>query len=128
VEKVSIWTPDKDLPQCVRGDRVVQVDRKGQSILDAEGVRAKFGVDPVLIPDCLALVVDPGDGYPGILGIGSITAARLPFDFALESSMIGVASSACAGPAARPAWAIMEGWNSAGSRRGGARASMTARL
>jgi 5'-3' exonuclease len=77
VEKVCIWTPDKDLAQCVRGDRVVQVDRKGQRILDAEGVRAKFGVEPVLIPDFLALVGDPADGYPGIPGIGPIRAARL---------------------------------------------------
>jgi len=77
VEKICIWSPDKDLAQCVRGGRVVQVDRKGQRILDAEGVRAKFGVDPVLIPDFLALVGDPADGYPGIRGIGPITAARL---------------------------------------------------
>ena len=77
VEKICIWTPDKDLAQCVRGDRVVQVDRKGQRILDAEGVRAKFGVDPVLIPDFLALVGDPADGYPGIPGIGPTRAARL---------------------------------------------------
>ena len=77
VEKVCIWTPDKDLAQCVRGDRVVQVVRRGQKILDADGVRAKFGVDPVLIPDFLALVGDPADGYPGIPGIGPTRAARL---------------------------------------------------
>jgi 5'-3' exonuclease len=77
VQKVCIWTPDKDLAQCVRGDRVVQVDRRGQRILDEEGVRAKFGVEPVLIPDFLALVGDPADGYPGIPGIGPIRAARL---------------------------------------------------
>ncbi len=77
VEKVCIWTPDKDLAQCVRGDRVVQVDRKGTRILDAEGVRAKFGVEPVLIPDFLALVGDPADGYPGISGIGPTRAARM---------------------------------------------------
>jgi len=77
VERVCIWTPDKDLAQCVRTDRVVQVDRKGQRILDAKGVRAKFGVDPVLIPDFLALVGDPADGYPGIAGIGRVMAARL---------------------------------------------------
>src|SRR5881409_2327363 len=56
VEKVCIWTPDKDLAQCVRGDRVVQVDRKGKTIRDAAGVREKFGVEPKLIPDFLALV------------------------------------------------------------------------
>jgi 5'-3' exonuclease len=77
VEKICIWTPDKDLAQCVRGERVVQVDRKGQRILDEQGVRAKFGVDPVLIPDFLALVGDQADGYPGIPGIGRISAARL---------------------------------------------------
>ncbi len=77
VEKVCIWTPDKDLAQCVRGDRVVQVDRKGQKIRNAEGVREKFGVEPALIPDFLALVGDAADGFPGIPGIGRITAARL---------------------------------------------------
>src|SRR5436189_3596418 len=56
VEKVAIWTPDKDLAQCVRGDRVVQVDRKGKTIRNAAGVREKFGVEPKLIPDFLALV------------------------------------------------------------------------
>jgi len=58
VEKICIWTPDKDLAQCVRGDRVVQIDRRGNSIRDAEGVREKFGVEPILIPDYLALVGD----------------------------------------------------------------------
>jgi 5'-3' exonuclease len=77
VQKVCIWTPDKDLAQCVRGDRVVQVDRRSQKIRDADGVREKFGVDPVLIPDFLALVGDAADGYPGLEGIGRATAARL---------------------------------------------------
>ncbi|HYK41397.1 MAG TPA: 5'-3' exonuclease H3TH domain-containing protein [Thermoanaerobaculia bacterium] len=77
VEKVCIWTPDKDLAQCVRGNRVVQVDRRGNRIRDAAGVREKFGVDPPLIPDYLALVGDAADGYPGIAGIGAVTAARL---------------------------------------------------
>jgi 5'-3' exonuclease len=77
VDKVCIWTPDKDLAQCVRGDRVVQVDRRSQKIRDADGVRAKFGVEPLLIPDFLALVGDAADGYPGIPGIGPITASRL---------------------------------------------------
>jgi 5'-3' exonuclease len=77
VEKVCIWTPDKDLAQCVRGDRVVQVDRRGRKINNADAVRAKFGVDPRLIPDFLALVGDAADGYPGIPGIGTVTAARL---------------------------------------------------
>ena len=77
VQQVSIWTPDKDLAQCVRGDRVVQVLRKARTILDAAAVRAKFGVDPERIPDLLALVGDAADGYPGIDGIGRIGAARL---------------------------------------------------
>jgi 5'-3' exonuclease len=77
VEKVSIWTPDKDLAQCVKGDRVVQVDRKSQAIRNAEAVRAKFGVEAALIPDFLALVGDTADGYPGLDGIGKTTAARL---------------------------------------------------
>ncbi len=77
VEKVCIWTPDKDLAQCVVGDRVVQVDGRRGVIRDAEGVRAKFGVDPVYIPDYLALVGDAADGYPGIKGCGSKTAATL---------------------------------------------------
>ena len=77
VEKVCIWTPDKDLAQCVRGDRVVQVDRKTKNIRNAEGVREKFGVTPELIPDYLALVGDAADGYPGIPGIGAVTAAQL---------------------------------------------------
>ena len=77
VEKVSIWTPDKDLAQCVDGDRVVQVDGRRKTIRNAAGVREKFGVEPRLIPDFLALVGDTADGYPGIPGIGAVTAARL---------------------------------------------------
>ena len=77
VEKVCIWTVDKDLAQCVVGNRVVQMDRRANKIVDAEGVRRKFGVEPALIPDFLALVGDAADGYPGIPGIGSVTAAQL---------------------------------------------------
>jgi len=77
VQKVCIWTPDKDLGQCVDGERVVQVDRKTQKIRDAAAVREKFGVEPRLIPDFLALVGDTADGYPGIDGIGRVSAARL---------------------------------------------------
>jgi 5'-3' exonuclease len=77
VEKVSIWTPDKDLAQSVIGDRVVQVDRKSGNVRNAEEVKKKFGVEPALIPDFLALVGDAADGYPGIPGIGKTTAARL---------------------------------------------------
>ena len=77
VEKICIWTPDKDLAQCVVGDRVVQVDRRSNVIRDATAVRAKFGVDPQFIPDYLALVGDSADGYPGISGCGPKTAAQL---------------------------------------------------
>ena len=77
VEKVCIWTPDKDLAQCVAGDRVVQIDRRKNEIRDEAGVRAKFGVAPAFIPDYLALVGDAADGYPGIPGIGRKTAANL---------------------------------------------------
>src|SRR5438093_4354862 len=77
VEKVAIWTPDKDLAQCVRGTRVVQIDGRRKTIRDAAGIREKFGVDPPLIPDLLALVGDAADGYPGIPGIGAKTAAQL---------------------------------------------------
>jgi 5'-3' exonuclease len=77
VEKICIWTPDKDLAQCVVGDRVVQVDRRSGTIRNAEGVRAKFGVEPKFIADYLALVGDTADGYPGIAGCGPKTAAQL---------------------------------------------------
>ena len=77
VEKVAIWTPDKDLAQCVRGTRVVQIDARRKIMRDAAGVREKFGVDPPLIPDLLALVGDAVDGYPGISKIGPRTAAQL---------------------------------------------------
>ena len=77
VQKVCIWTPDKDLAQCVRGDRVVQVDRKSHVIRNAAGVHAKFGVIPERIADYLALVGDASDGYPGISGIGPKGAAGL---------------------------------------------------
>jgi 5'-3' exonuclease len=77
VEKVCIWTPDKDLAQCVVGDRVVQIDRRKNEIRNEAGVRAKFGVAPEFIADYLALVGDSADGYPGIPGLGAKTAANL---------------------------------------------------
>ena len=77
VLKICIWTPDKDLAQCVREDRVVQIDRRAKIIRDAGAVRKKFGVAPALIPDFLALVGDSADGYPGIAGIGKTGAAQL---------------------------------------------------
>lgn len=77
VDKVCLWTPDKDLAQCVREDRVVQIDRKTKVIRNAAAIQNKFGVAPSLIPDYLALVGDSADGYPGIAGIGKTGAARL---------------------------------------------------
>jgi 5'-3' exonuclease len=77
VLKICIWTPDKDLAQCVREEFVVQIDRRANVIRGAAGVRKKFGVVPELIPDLLALIGDTADGYPGISGIGKIGAARL---------------------------------------------------
>ena len=77
VQKVCIWTPDKDLAQCVVGERVVQVDRRSGQIRDEEAIRAKFGVVPMFIPDYLALVGDAADGYPGVAGLGPRTAATL---------------------------------------------------
>jgi len=77
VQKVCIWTPDKDLAQCVVEQRVVQMDRRSGQIRDAAGVLTKFGVTPAHIPDYLALLGDTADGYPGIAGYGPKTAARL---------------------------------------------------
>ena len=77
VEKVCIWTPDKDLAQCVVDDRVVQIDRRKNEMRNAEAIRAKFGVGPEFIPDYLALVGDSADGFPGLPGFGPKTAARL---------------------------------------------------
>lgn len=77
VDKVCIWTPDKDLAQCVKGDRIVQIDRRANVIRDEKAIEKKFGVIPAMIPDLLALVGDDADGYPGIPGIGKIGAAKL---------------------------------------------------
>jgi len=77
VDKVCIWTPDKDLAQCVTEDRVVQINHRSGEIRDERAVFKKFGVSPKLIPDFLALVGDSADGYPGISGIGKFGAARL---------------------------------------------------
>ncbi len=77
VEKVCIWTPDKDLAQCVVADRVVQIDRRKNEIRDEAAIRAKFGVAPAFIADYLALVGDAADGYPGISGLGPKGAATL---------------------------------------------------
>jgi 5'-3' exonuclease len=77
VSSVRIWTPDKDLSQCVEGTRVVQVDRRSGAIRDEQGVLAKFGVPPASIPDWLALVGDSADGYPGVAGWGAKSATAV---------------------------------------------------
>ena len=77
VERVIICTPDKDLAQCVRGSRVVQMDRRARTIRDEAGVVAQFGVLPASIPDYLALVGDAADGYPGLPGWGAKSAAAV---------------------------------------------------
>jgi 5'-3' exonuclease len=78
VERVVIMTPDKDMGQCVREDgRVVQYDRRQRKLIDANGVREKFGVSPESIPDFLALVGDSADGYPGIPGWGKVSAGAV---------------------------------------------------
>ncbi|MGH9117231.1 MAG: 5'-3' exonuclease, partial [Acidimicrobiales bacterium] len=76
VDRVVICTPDKDLGQCV-GGKVFQYDRRKQLVIDVDGVRAKFGVDPASIPDYLALVGDSADGYPGLAGWGAKSTAAV---------------------------------------------------
>jgi 5'-3' exonuclease len=75
VDQVVVCSPDKDLAQCVRGDRVVQLDRRTREIRDESGVQKKYGVPPSSIPDWLALVGDSADGYPGLPGWGARSAA-----------------------------------------------------
>ena len=77
VDRVIICTPDKDLAQCVRGTRIVQMNRRTRTIRDEAGVVAKFGVPPASIPDYLALVGDPADGYPGLPGWGAKSTAAV---------------------------------------------------
>lgn len=77
VEQVVICTPDKDLAQCVRGSRVVQLNRRTRAILDEPGVIKKFGISPPSIPDYLALVGDAADGYPGLDGWGAKSTAAV---------------------------------------------------
>jgi 5'-3' exonuclease len=77
VEQIIICTPDKDLGQCVRGNRIVQLDRRKDKVTDEGGVEAKFGVGPASIPDYLALVGDSADGFPGLAGWGAKSAATV---------------------------------------------------
>jgi 5'-3' exonuclease len=86
VERVMICTPDKDLAQCVRGTRIVQLNRRTRHICDEAGVMQKFGVPPASIPDYLALVGDAADGYPGLRGWGAKSSAAVLAKFGhLES-------------------------------------------
>ncbi len=77
VHKVLIYSPDKDLAQCVQGKRVVQVDRKNKTEIDEAAVLAKFGITPASIPDYLALVGDTADGFPGLKGWGAKSASQV---------------------------------------------------
>ena len=95
-EQVVIASPDKDLAQCVRGQRVVMLDRRRKTVLDEEGVRAKFGVLPSSIPDWLALVGDSADGYPGLPGWGERSAAAVLSRFGTIEAI----------PAAASAWSV----------------------
>ncbi len=89
VERVVICTPDKDLAQCVRGTRIVQLHRRTRITLDEAGVTAKFGVPPTSIPDYLALVGDSSDGYPGLRGWGPKSAAAVLAKFRHLESIPG---------------------------------------
>jgi 5'-3' exonuclease len=77
VGQVVICTPDKDLAQCVVGDRIVQLDRRRDVVANEDGIREKFGVSPTSIPDWLALVGDSADGFPGLSGWGKVSASTL---------------------------------------------------
>ena len=107
VQKVCIWTPDKDLAQCVVGDSVVQVDRRGGAIRDEAAVQAKFGVLPRSIPDYLALVGDSADGYPGIAGWGAKSTA------AVLSRYAHIADIPLDGISARLAQSLRSNWEHA---------------
>jgi len=87
VERVIICTPDKDLGQCVRGTRIVQLNRRTQVTLDEAGVTQKFGIAPECIPDYLALVGDAADGYPGLKGWGAKSSSTVLAKFARIESI-----------------------------------------
>jgi 5'-3' exonuclease len=95
-EQVLIATPDKDLAQCVRGRRVVMLDRRRRKTIDEDGVRAKFGVPPRSMPDWLALVGDSADGYPGLPGWGERSAAAVLSRYGTIEAV----------PAAASAWTV----------------------
>jgi 5'-3' exonuclease len=118
VDQVRICTPDKDLAQCVRDGRVVQLDRRTGTVVDEEAVRAKYGVTPASIPDWLALVGDSADGFPGLPGWGKRSASAVlahygtldavpddlgAWDPALRRSLRGAAALAAALAAGREA-------------------------
>jgi 5'-3' exonuclease len=115
VERVFICTPDKDLAQCVRDDRVVQVDRRSGEVRNERLVAAKFGVSPASIPDYLALVGDSADGYPGLSGWGAKSASAV---LALYGHLEGIPASAAewglpVRGAARLAEVLRERWEEA---------------
>ena len=93
VEQVVICTPDKDLAQCVDGDRVVQLDRRRRKTMNAQGVVDKFGVEPASIPDYLALVGDAADGFPGLKGWGPRSASAVLMQFKHLESIPGSAAA-----------------------------------
>ena len=107
VDRVLICTPDKDLAQCVVGERIVQMDRRNRKILDEAGVVAKFGVSPASIPDFLALVGDSADGYPGLPGWGAKTAAAVLARYRTSKrsrTRRDSGMSLCAAPIGWPGW------------------------
>lgn len=114
VERVLICTPDKDLSQCVVGERVVQFDRRAREIRNADGVRAKFGVDPPVIPDYLALVGDSSDGFPGLKGWGAKSAGAVLGHYGkLESVPLSGGWDVTVRSQARLQATLREGWEDA---------------
>ena len=115
VQRVYICTPDKDLAQCVVGDRVVQFDRRAGEVRDAAAIEAKFGVPPASIPDYLALVGDSADGFPGVRGWGAKSAAAVLAEYGYLEDIPAAAEdwSVAVRGAARLADALRETWDNA---------------
>ena len=104
VERVIICTPDKDLAQCVRDTRIVQLNRRTQVIFDEAAIRQKFGVAPASIPDYLALVGDSADGYPGLPGWGAKSSAAVLAKFLHLESIPRTAANGVSTPPMRVRW------------------------
>lgn len=115
VERIIVCTPDKDLAQCVVGERVVQLDRRARVVRDAVAVREKFGVAPASIPDYLALVGDSADGYPGVRGWGAKSSSKVLGHYAYLEAIPGNAGEwqVQVRGAARLAAALTEQWEQA---------------